>query len=51
MLIVGALLALFVVFNFILPMVAMLVKLAVIVAVVALVLFIAVRVIGGSPSR
>ncbi|MGP3960862.1 hypothetical protein ACTWPT_33115 [Nonomuraea sp. 3N208] len=48
MLVLGTLLGLFVVFNFLLPMLAVLVKVALIIGVVALVVFIAVTVVGKS---
>jgi hypothetical protein len=48
MLIAGTLLALFVVFNFLVPMLAFLVKLALIIGVIGLVVFIAVTVMSKS---
>ncbi|WP_170223392.1 hypothetical protein [Nonomuraea turkmeniaca] len=48
MLVIGTLLGLFVVFNFLLPMLAFLFKIALIIGVVGLVAFIAVTVIGKS---
>ncbi|WP_176573384.1 hypothetical protein [Nonomuraea pusilla] len=48
MLVLGTLLGLFVVFNFVVPMLVGLVKLALIVGVVALLVFIAVTVVGKS---
>ncbi|MGP3917359.1 hypothetical protein OHA25_06200 [Nonomuraea sp. NBC_00507] len=48
MLVIGTLLGLFVLFNFLLPMLAFLVKIALIIGVVALVFFIAVTVVGKS---
>ncbi|MFI6908172.1 hypothetical protein ACIBKY_43410 [Nonomuraea sp. NPDC050394] len=50
-LVLGTLAAAFVLFNFVLPMVAVLFQVALIIGVIALVVFIAVRVISGSPSR
>ncbi|MER6948404.1 hypothetical protein ABT294_30690 [Nonomuraea sp. NPDC000554] len=50
MLVIGALLALFVLFNFILPMVVGLLKIALVIGVVALLVFIAVTVVGKSSS-
>ncbi len=50
MLVLGALLALFVLFNFILPMVLGLLKIALIIGVVALFVFIAVTLVGKSSS-
>ncbi len=47
----GTVAAAFVLFNFILPMVTVLFKVALVIGVIALVVFIAVRVISGSPSR
>jgi hypothetical protein len=51
MLVAGTLLGLFLVFNFLLPLLAGLLKLALIVGVVALVFFVAVTVIGKSRSQ
>ncbi|MCA2189871.1 hypothetical protein [Nonomuraea cavernae] len=51
MLVLGALLALFVLFNFILPMVVGLLKIALIIGVVGLLVFIAVTMVGKSSSR
>lgn len=51
MLVLGALLALFVLFNFILPMVLGLLKIALIIGVVGLLVFIAVTMVGKSSSR
>lgn len=51
MLVVGALLGLFLVFNFLLPLLAGLLKLALIVGAVALIFFVAVTVIGKSRSE
>jgi hypothetical protein len=51
MLVLGALLALFVLFNFILPMLMGLLKVALIIGVVALLVFIAVTLVGKSSSR
>ncbi|WP_157548162.1 hypothetical protein [Nonomuraea candida] len=48
MLVLGALLGLFVLFNFLLPMLAGLLKLALIIGVVAVVVFVAVAVVGKS---
>jgi hypothetical protein len=48
MLVIGTLLGLFVVFNFLLPLLAGLLKLALIVGVVALLVFVAVTVVGKS---
>ncbi|MDP4500351.1 hypothetical protein [Nonomuraea turcica] len=48
MLVLGTLLGLFVVFNFLLPMLAFLFKIALIIGVVGLVAFIAVTVVGKS---
>ncbi|MGI5285082.1 hypothetical protein ACQEVF_17345 [Nonomuraea polychroma] len=48
MLVIGTLLGLFVVFNFLLPMLAFLFKIALIIGVVGLVAFIAVTVVGKS---
>jgi hypothetical protein len=48
MLVIGTLLGLFVVFNFLLPMLAFLFKIALIIGVVALVAFIAVTVVSKS---
>lgn len=50
MLVIGTLLGLFVLFNFLLPMVVGLIKLALIVGVIALVAFIAVTVVSKSRS-
>jgi hypothetical protein len=50
MLVLGTLLGLFVLFNFLLPLLAGLFKLALIVGVVALIVFIAVTVVGKSRS-
>ncbi|MER6574203.1 MULTISPECIES: hypothetical protein [unclassified Nonomuraea] len=50
MLVLGTLLGLFVLFNFLLPLLAGLFKLVLIVGVVALVVFIAVTVVGKSRS-
>ncbi|MEU0567638.1 hypothetical protein ABZ297_19935 [Nonomuraea sp. NPDC005983] len=50
MLVIGALLALFVLFNFILPMVVGLLKIALVIGVVALLVFIAVTMVGKSSS-
>ncbi|SDM09607.1 hypothetical protein [Nonomuraea jiangxiensis] len=50
MLVIGALLGLFVLFNFLLPMLAGLIKIALIIGVVALVVFITVTVVGKSRS-
>ncbi|MEU8250207.1 hypothetical protein [Nonomuraea sp. NPDC048916] len=50
MLVLGALLALFVLFNFILPMVLGLLKIALIIGVVGLLVFIAVTMVGKSSS-
>ncbi|MBB6346296.1 MULTISPECIES: hypothetical protein [Nonomuraea] len=46
MLVLGALLALFVLFNFVLPMIMGLLKVALIIGVVALLVFIAVTLVG-----
>ncbi len=51
MLVLGALLALFVLFNFILPMLMGLLKVALIIGVIGLLVFIAVTVVGKSSSR
>ncbi|MEV4167845.1 MULTISPECIES: hypothetical protein [unclassified Nonomuraea] len=51
MLVIGTLLGLFVLFNFLLPMLVGLVKLALIVGVVALLVFVAVTVVGKSRSQ
>ncbi|MFC4111635.1 hypothetical protein [Nonomuraea zeae] len=48
MLVLGALLGLFVLFNFLLPMLVGLVKVALIIGVVALLVFVAVTVVGKS---
>ncbi|WP_188189600.1 hypothetical protein [Nonomuraea sp. SYSU D8015] len=48
MLVIGTLLGLFVVFNFLLPLLAGLLKIALIIGVVALLVFIAVTVVGKS---
>jgi hypothetical protein len=48
MLVIGTLLGLFVVFNFLLPLLAGLLKIALIIGVVALFVFIAVTVVGKS---
>ncbi|MEV1168340.1 hypothetical protein [Nonomuraea sp. NPDC049784] len=48
MLVIGTLLGLFVLFNFLLPMVMGLLKVALIIGVVALLVFIAVTVVGKS---
>ncbi|MER6513355.1 MULTISPECIES: hypothetical protein [unclassified Nonomuraea] len=50
MLVLGTLLGLFVLFNFLLPLLAGLFKLVLIVGVVALIVFIAVTVVGKSRS-
>ncbi|MCA2177039.1 hypothetical protein LDL08_12690 [Nonomuraea glycinis] len=50
MLVLGALLALFVLFNFIIPMVLGLLKIALIIGVVGLFVFIAVTLVGKSSS-
>jgi hypothetical protein len=50
MLVLGALMALFVLFNFVLPMVLGLLKIALIIGVVALFVFIAVTLVGKSSS-
>ncbi|MGW4407326.1 hypothetical protein ACWEJ6_25110 [Nonomuraea sp. NPDC004702] len=50
MLVLGTLLGLFVLFNFLLPLLAGLFKFALIVGVVALIVFIAVTVVGKSRS-
>ncbi|MCK2214400.1 hypothetical protein MF672_011445 [Actinomadura sp. ATCC 31491] len=51
MLVIGTLLGLFVVFNFLLPLLAGLFKLALIVGVIALLVFVAVTVVGKSRSH
>ncbi|GAA3719709.1 hypothetical protein GCM10022224_102040 [Nonomuraea antimicrobica] len=48
MLVLGALLGLFVLFNFLLPMLAGLIKLVLIVGVVAVIVFVAVTLVGKS---
>ncbi|WP_433436054.1 hypothetical protein [Nonomuraea sp. CA-141351] len=48
MLVIGTLLGLFVLFNFLLPMVMGLLKVALIIGVVALLVFVAVTVVGKS---
>ncbi|MFG1708472.1 hypothetical protein ACFLIM_35260 [Nonomuraea sp. M3C6] len=48
MLVIGTLLGLFVLFNFLLPMLAGLIKIALIIGVVALLVFITVTVVGKS---
>ncbi|HUR07101.1 MULTISPECIES: hypothetical protein [Nonomuraea] len=50
MLVLGALLGLFVLFNFVLPMIMGLLKVALIIGVVALLVFIAVTLVGKSSS-
>jgi hypothetical protein len=50
MLVLGTLLGLFVLFNFLLPMLGVLLKVALIIGVIGLVVFIAVTVIGKSSS-
>ena len=50
MLVAGALLALFVLFNFIIPMVLGLLKIALIIGVVAVLVFIVVTLVGKSSS-
>ena len=50
MLVLGALLALFVLFNFIIPMVLGLLKIALIIGVVGLFVFVAVTLVGKSSS-
>lgn len=50
-LIAGVILALFVVFSFIIPMLFALLKFALIIGLIALVVFVAVTVIGKSSSR
>ncbi|MEU7829642.1 MULTISPECIES: hypothetical protein [unclassified Nonomuraea] len=50
MLVLGALLGLFVLFNFVIPMIMGLVKVALIIGVVALLVFIAVTLVGKSSS-
>ncbi len=50
MLVIGALAAMFVLFTFILPLLATLLKVALLVAVVGVIVFIAVRVMSGSGS-
>ncbi|WP_327108048.1 hypothetical protein [Nonomuraea glycinis] len=50
MLVLGALLALFVLFNFIIPMVLGLLKIALIIGVVGLFVFMAVTLVGKSSS-
>ncbi|MEU7741060.1 hypothetical protein AB0L53_43260 [Nonomuraea sp. NPDC052129] len=50
MLVLGALLALFVLFNFVIPMIMGLLKVALIIGVVALLVFIAVTLVGKSSS-
>ncbi|MEU4577966.1 hypothetical protein ACBI99_38430 [Nonomuraea sp. ATR24] len=50
MLVLGALLALFVLFNFIVPMVLGLLKVALIIGVVAVLVFIVVTMVGKSSS-
>ncbi|MEV0149334.1 MULTISPECIES: hypothetical protein [unclassified Nonomuraea] len=51
MLVLGALLGLFVLFNFVLPMVVGLLKVALIIGVVALLVFVAVTLVGKTSSR
>ncbi|MGN9837641.1 hypothetical protein ACTMTI_05920 [Nonomuraea sp. H19] len=51
MLVMGTLLGLFVVFNFLLPLLAGLLKIALVIGVVALLVFIAVTVLGKSRSH
>ncbi|NUW37100.1 hypothetical protein HTZ77_37710 [Nonomuraea sp. SMC257] len=51
MLVLGALLALFVLFNFILPMVVGLLKVALIIGVIGLLVFVAVSLVGKTSSR
>ncbi|MFI6741432.1 hypothetical protein ACIBI9_51675 [Nonomuraea sp. NPDC050451] len=48
MLVLGTLLGLFVLFNFLLPMLAGLIKIALIIGVIALLVFVAVTVVGKS---
>ncbi|MEV0582706.1 hypothetical protein [Nonomuraea sp. NPDC050310] len=50
MLVAGTLLAIFVLFNFIVPMVLGLVKIALIIGVIGLVVFLVVRMVSGSSS-
>ncbi len=50
MLVIGTLLGAFVLFNFVLPMLGVLLKVALIIGAIGLVLFIAVNVIGKSSS-
>ncbi|WP_158088720.1 hypothetical protein [Thermoactinospora rubra] len=50
MLVAGTLLGLFVLFNFILPMVVGLVKVALIIGVIGVVVFLVVRLVSGSSS-
>lgn len=51
MLVLGAALALFVLFSFILPLLVGLLKVALIIGVIALVVFVAVTLVGRSSSR
>ncbi|MDR8407889.1 hypothetical protein [Nonomuraea sp. 3-1Str] len=51
MLVLGALLGLFVLFTFVLPMVVGLLKVALIIGVVALLVFVAVTLVGKTSSR
>ncbi|MET7333383.1 hypothetical protein [Nonomuraea sp. NPDC005650] len=48
MLVLGTLLGLFVLFNFLLPMLAGLIKIALVIGVIALLVFVAVAVVGKS---
>ncbi|GAA4054356.1 hypothetical protein GCM10022248_22120 [Nonomuraea soli] len=50
MLVVGTLLAIFVLFNFIVPMVLGLLKIALIIGVIGVVFFLVIRVFSGSSS-
>ncbi|MFI6818777.1 hypothetical protein ACIBG7_40715 [Nonomuraea sp. NPDC050328] len=50
MLVAGTLLAIFVLFNFVVPMVLGLVKIALIIGVIGLVVFLVVRMVSGSSS-